>query len=92
MILVFIPTQWSFGIKPRFSIMGAAVGMGPGEVHILHCLATVRSIGVVGILLGGFWALFASFLMLSFIVKDYIKKFFYSFCHKFCYYGKRCCI
>lgn len=63
MLLVFIPTRWSFGIKPPdFAIsMGAAVGMGVGgSTHPTLFGDCYANLGWWGVMLGGFWALFSS--------------------------------
>lgn len=65
MLLVFIPTQWSFGFKPPdFAIsMGAAIGMiTGGSTHPTLFGDCFANLGWFGILLGAFWANFASFL------------------------------
>lgn len=63
MLLVFIPTRWSLGLKPPdFAIsMGAAVGMGSGgSTHPTLFGDCFANLGWWGTLLGGFWAIFAS--------------------------------
>ena len=78
MMLVFIPTQWSFGIKPPdFAIsMGAAIGMvSGGSTHPTLFGDCYANLGWWGILLGSFWALFASFFdKIIYRQKDYINK------------------
>lgn len=62
MLLVFLPTKWSFGIKPNdFAItMGAAVGMAPGgSMHPTLFGDCYANLGWCGILLGIFWAVYA---------------------------------
>ena len=64
MLLVFIPTQWSFGLKPPdFAIsMGAAIGMVTGgSTHPTLFGDCYANLGWFGVLLGAFWASFASF-------------------------------
>jgi hypothetical protein len=64
MLLVFIPTQWSFGLKPPdFAIsMGAAIGMVTGgSTHPTLFGDCFANLGWFGVSLGAFWASFASF-------------------------------
>ena len=63
MLLVFIPTKWSVGIKPNdFAItMGTAVGMGPGgSMHPTLFGDCYANLGWWGIFLGIFWAIYAT--------------------------------
>lgn len=63
MLFVFIPTQWSLGIKPPdfAQSMGAAIGMMPGgSTHPTLFGDCYANLGWAGILLGGFWAAFAT--------------------------------
>ena len=64
MALVYIPSQWSFGIKPSsFDIyMGQAIGMeAGGSMHPTLFGDCFGNLNWLGVLLGGFWAVFANF-------------------------------
>mgnify|MGYP000980435213 CR=1 FL=1 len=78
MLLVFIPTKWSFGLKPPdFAIsMGVAIGMeSGGSTHPTLFGDCYANLGWWGVLLGAFWALFVGFFD-SVILKQklYINK------------------
>jgi len=63
MMLVFVPTKWSFGIKPPdfAQSMGAAIGMEQGgSTHPTLFGDCYANLGWFGILLGVFWAFYAS--------------------------------
>ena len=65
MLLVFIPTQFSYGLKPDdFAItMGAAIGMRyGGSVHPTLFGDAFANFGYYGIFAGIFWALYVSFI------------------------------
>lgn len=62
MLLVYIPTSWSFGLKPNdFAIsMGQAIGMGAGgSTHPTLFGDCFANLDVFGFLLGAFWAMYA---------------------------------
>ncbi|KWZ78070.1 hypothetical protein HMPREF3200_00966 [Anaerococcus tetradius] len=64
MLFVFVPTSYSFGLKPDdFSIsMGKAVGMGlGGSTHPTLFGDCYANFGIYGILLGIFWAMYVTF-------------------------------
>lgn len=82
MLLVYIPTQFSFGLKPDdFAIaMGQAIGMAPGgSTHPTLFGDCYANMGIFGILLGGFWAVYAC-------VADRIVMFFSSDLYKILVY------
>lgn len=63
MLLVFIPTRWSLGLKPDdFAIiMGSAIGMGPGgSTHPTLFGDCFANLGMYGVLLGIFWGIYAT--------------------------------
>lgn len=63
MLLVYIPTRFAFGLKPSdFAItMGAAVGMAAGgSTHPTLFGDCYANLGWFGILLGAFWAGYAT--------------------------------
>jgi hypothetical protein len=63
MLLVYIPTRFSFGIKPDdFAVtMGQAVGMAAGgSTHPTLFGDCYANLGWFGIVLGGFWGAFCS--------------------------------
>jgi hypothetical protein len=63
MLLVYIPTRFSFGVKPPdFAIsMGAAIGMDEGgSMHPTLFGDCYANLNVFGIFLGGFWAFYAT--------------------------------
>ncbi len=63
MLLVFLPSRWSFGIKPEsFDLyMGNAVGMAAGgSMHPTLFGDCFGNLYWFGVLLGGFWAFFAN--------------------------------
>ena len=63
MLLVYLPTSWSFGLKPDdFAIaMGQAMGMrAGGSTHPTLFGDCYANLGGLGVLLGGFWAAYAS--------------------------------
>lgn len=63
MLMVFVPTKWSFGIKPPdfAQSMGAAIGMVPGgSTHPTLFGDCFANLGWWGICLGAFWALYAA--------------------------------
>lgn len=63
MLLVYVPTQFSFGLKPDdFAIaMGAAVGMGAGgSMHPTLFGDCYANAGFAGVFLGVFWAFYCS--------------------------------
>lgn len=65
MILVYLPTQFSFGLKPDdFAItMGQAIGMAEGgSTHPTLFGDCYANLGFLGIFLGMFWALYAVIL------------------------------
>lgn len=79
-LLVYIPTKFSLGLKPNdFAItMGSAVGMMEGgSTHPTLFGDCYANLGWVGVLLGGFWAFICS-------VCDYLimklKKYPYQIC------------
>ncbi len=64
MALVYIPSQWSLGLKPSsFDIcMGQAIGMASGgSMHPTLFGDCFANLYWFGIFLGGFWAAFANF-------------------------------
>lgn len=64
MMLVYFPSQFSFGLKPDdFAItMGKAIGMGyGGSVHPTLLGDCYANLGFLGIFLGIFWAFYANF-------------------------------
>lgn len=63
MLLVFVPTQWSLGLKPPdfAQSMGTAIGMvAGGSTHPTLFGDCYANLGWFGVLLGIFWAIFAS--------------------------------
>lgn len=65
MLMVFIPTRFSFGLKPDdFAIaMGSAIGMGPGgSMHPTLFGDCYANLGFAGTLFGIFWAVLATYL------------------------------
>ncbi len=65
MLLVYIPTRFSFGLKPDdFAIsMGAAVGMvAGGSVHPTLFGDCYANLGFAGVLLGIFWAMYGTIM------------------------------
>ena len=65
MLLVYLPTQFSFGLKPDdFAItMGQAIGMvAGGSTHPTLFGDCYANAGFLGILLGMFWGCYASIL------------------------------
>ena len=65
MLMVFIPTRFSFGLKPDdFAIaMGSAIGMGPGgSMHPTLFGDCYANLGFAGILFGILWAVLATHL------------------------------
>lgn len=63
MILVYLPTQWSFGLKPNdFAItMGSAIGMAAGgSTHPTLFGDCFANLGYFGFLLGAFWAIYVN--------------------------------
>lgn len=65
MLMVFIPTKWSMGLKPDdFAIsMGKAVGLGEGgSMHPTLFGDCYANAGFLGIFLGIYWAMFVSFM------------------------------
>lgn len=63
MLLVFIPSKWSFGIKPRsFDLyMGQAIGMpSGGSVHPTLFGDCFGNMNWLGVFLGCYWALLAN--------------------------------
>lgn len=64
-LLVYLPTKWSLGIKPDdFAIaMGAAIGMvAGGSTHPTLFGDCFANAGMFGILLGSFWAVYATII------------------------------
>ena len=65
MLFVYIPTRWSFGLKPDdFAIaMGAAVGAGAGgSTHPTLFGDCYANLNYLGIFLGAFWAVYATII------------------------------
>lgn len=65
MLLVYIPTQWSLGLKPDdFAIaMGSAIGMvAGGSTHPTLFGDCFANLGFFGIFLGIFWAGYATIM------------------------------
>ena len=65
MFLVYIPTNWSFGLKPNdFAIaMGHAIGMVEGgSTHPTLFGDCYANLGSFGVLLGIYWALYANLI------------------------------
>lgn len=65
MLMVFVPTQWSFGIKPPdFALsMGSAINMLPGgSMHPTLFGDAYANFGWLGIMVGGIFALYANVL------------------------------
>lgn len=63
MLLIYVPTKWSLGLKPDdFAIaMGHAYGMAAGgSTHPTLFGDCYANLDVFGVLLGGFWALYAT--------------------------------
>lgn len=63
MLMVFLPTQFSFGFKPDdfAQAMGAAVGLAAGgSMHPTLFGDCFANFGWIGFLMGGFWAFYAS--------------------------------
>lgn len=63
LLFVYIPTRWSFGLKPKdFAItMGSAVGMQPGgSTHPTLFGDCYANLGLSGVFLGVFWAIMAT--------------------------------
>ena len=63
MMLVYLPTSWSFGLKPDdFAIaMGQAKGMvAGGSTHPTLFGDCYANLGIFGFLLGMFWAMYAN--------------------------------
>lgn len=63
MLLVYIPTRYSFGLKPAdfAQTMGAAVGMvAGGSTHPTLFGDCYANAGMLGIFLGMFWAVYCS--------------------------------
>ena len=63
MLLVYVPTQWSFGLKPDdFAMtMGAAKGMiAGGSTHPTLFGDCYANLGMLGVFLGAFWAIYAN--------------------------------
>lgn len=63
MALVFVPTQFSFGLKPDdfAQAMGAAVGLAPGgSMHPTLFGDCFANLGWGGVFLGAFWAFYAT--------------------------------
>lgn len=63
MLFVYLPTSWSFGLKPDdFAIaMGQAMGMrAGGSTHPTLFGDCYANLGVLGVFLGGFWAIYAN--------------------------------
>ncbi len=71
MLFVYLPTSWSFGLKPSdFAIaMGQATGMvAGGSTHPTLFGDCYANLGAFGICLGSFWAIYVSVID-SIIVK-----------------------
>lgn len=65
MLLVYIPSRWSFGIKPDdFAIaMGTATGAAAGgSIHPTLFGDCFANLGVFGVVLGLFWGWYANFI------------------------------
>jgi hypothetical protein len=65
MLFVYIPTNWSFGLKPDdFAIaMGQAIGMSAGgSTHPTLFGDCYANLGMLGIFLGMFWAFYANII------------------------------
>lgn len=63
MLMVYIPTSFSFGLKPDdfAQVLGAAIGMGAGgSTHPTLFGDCYTNFGWGGIFLGGFWAIYCS--------------------------------
>ena len=76
MLLIYIPTRFSFGIKPDdFAIsMGQAMNMGPGaSTHPTLFGTCYANMGWYGIFLGLFWACYAYFF--DYLLLKFKKKY-----------------
>lgn len=63
MMLVYLPTSWSFGLKPDdfAQTMGHAIGMSEGgSTHPTLFGDCYANLGIFGFLLGIFWAFYAN--------------------------------
>lgn len=74
MLLVYVPTSWSFGLKPDdFAItMGAAMGMAEGgSTHPTLFGDCYANLGFAGISLGFFWGLYANIVDLIIVKRKH---------------------
>lgn len=80
-LLTFVPTEFSLGIKPPdfAQSMGAAIGMiEGGSMHPTLFGDAYANAGLYGIFLGAFWAVYVSFFdRLMVVFKNGISLFFY---------------
>ena len=84
-LLTFIPTRFSLGLKPEdfAQSMGAAIGMGAGgSMHPTLFGDVYANFGIWGILCGAFWAGYATLAdkIMEFLKNDISIFFAYSIC------------
>lgn len=85
MLFVYFPTSWTFGLKPNdFAIaMGQAIGMkAGGSTHPTLFGDCYANLGALGVMLGAFWAIYASILdiIIAKQPKMYIRVLMYVLC------------